>query len=99
MPPLDAVGAASYTVGPCSVLIPGCDGECGWTVLGVLRLTVTGNTIAGCDQASFALHTLILPATPGRSSEMIITLFNVFDITVTLPLLLVPNTTAIWLLK
>jgi len=32
VPPLDAVGAASYTVGPCSVLIPGCDGECGWTV-------------------------------------------------------------------
>jgi len=32
VPPLDAVGAASYAAGPCSVLIPGCDGECGCTI-------------------------------------------------------------------
>jgi len=32
VPSLDAVGAASYAVGPCSVLIPSFDGKCGWTV-------------------------------------------------------------------
>jgi len=34
VPPLDAVGAASYAAGPCSVLIPGFDGECGCTISG-----------------------------------------------------------------